>query len=209
MMVGEGWLPIDPEPDLRVVKMSGWERVMTFEDTGIAWLKPSPNMTSPLTAVVYPGMCLVEGTNLSEGRGTDEPFLIVGAPWLDSEKVVSKLNRAGLPGVTFETEAFTPRAIPGVVDRPKYLGQPCLGIRLRVDDREKFLPVLTGVTLIGLVRQLHEEDFRWRASFFDRLAGTETLRLALEAGIKAKVIVEGWSQNLLTYDRMRNNYLLY
>jgi len=209
MIVGEGWLDLEGEPDLRVVELSGWRRDMYFDETGLEWIPPSPNMGSVETAMVYPGTCFLEGTNVSEGRGTGSPFLLLGAPWLDGKKLAWYLNAKSVPGIEFQEAEFTPRSIPGVVRQPKYENRLCSGIRLRVVDRRSFSPVRCGVEIISAIRRLYPGKLRFRAGFFDRLAGTDSLRLAIEAGKDPESIARGWEKALADFNRRRGKYLLY
>lgn len=162
--------------DLRVVAMRGWHR--DGSDEAGPWVPPSPNMPTPDTAIVYPGMVLVEGTNLSEGRGTTHPFEIVGAPFIDAGALAETMNTLDLPGVRFRAVWFTPYA-------SKYAGQQVGGVQVHVTDRAAFRPVRTAVVLVQAVARLYPADFRIEGSdpaFFERLAGNGWLRHAVLAG---------------------------
>ncbi len=142
--------------DLEVIKMEGWRRGMLWKDTGLAWINPSPNMRSYTAALVYPGMCLVEATNISEGRGTDTPFEIVGAPFFDTEKFISEFESLGLPGVHVAPTSFIPT-------RQKWMGNMCQGVRWVVSDEKAFRPYLTGLAFIWLAHLLYKDKgFEWR-----------------------------------------------
>jgi uncharacterized protein YbbC (DUF1343 family) len=193
--------------ELHVVEMAGWERGMYWEDTGLPWVSPSPNMPTVDTAVVYPGTCLVEGTNLSEGRGTTRPFEQLGAPWVDGGRLADRLNDLGLPGVRFRPVYFRPTA-------SKHAGEVCQGVQFHVVDREPFLAVRTGLELLAAVRALWPREFAWRIPGegiynFDRLAGTDRVRLALEAGIPVSEVVAGWTPSLEEFAGLRRRYLRY
>ncbi|NIP93290.1 MAG: DUF1343 domain-containing protein, partial [Akkermansiaceae bacterium] len=140
---------------LEVLPMKGWERVMWHDQTGLPWVMPSPNMPTLETATVYPGMCLLEGTNLSEGRGTTRPFELFGAPWVDSGRLVKLLGGLGLPGVRFREASFEPTF-------QKHRGELCHGAQLHVTSRADFLPVHTGFEIIRLVREQWPEQFAWK-----------------------------------------------
>ena len=140
--------------DLTVVPCSGWRRTMWYKDTGLPWVPPSPAMPWPETAAVYPGTCLVEGTNLSEGRGTALPFHVIGAPWVDGLNLAEQLNRTALPGVRFHEVSFQPSA-------DKWAGQLCGGVQLHITDRETFRPVTAGLCLISVVKSMYPERFEY------------------------------------------------
>lgn len=193
--------------DLVVVPTKGWRRHLWFDQTGLPWVAPSPNMRTLATATVYPGMALVEGTNLSEGRGTPWPFEVAGAPWVDGPRWAQALNSLGLPGVRFEPVSFTPT-------ESKYRGQSCQGIRVVVTDRESFAPVRTGVAVVATAARLFPAQFRWLppsggAYPFDRLAGTDRVRVALAEGASPTAVADSWEPALEAFRRLRSRYLLY
>jgi uncharacterized protein YbbC (DUF1343 family) len=170
--------------DLEVVTMQGWRRDMAFEDTGLPWVLPSPNMPTVDTAFVYPGMCLVEGTNLSEGRGSTRPFEIVGAPFLDGHRLAGDLAAMDLPGVVCRPLTLRPTF-------HKFASQPCGGVQFHVTDRRLFRPLRTGIALLVAARHQAPDQFQWRSESYefvagtpavDLLAGTDALRLGVEAG---------------------------
>ena len=158
-----------PDCDLTVLQMSGWERAMFYDDTGLPWVLPSPNMPTLDTAIVYPGMCLLEGTNLSEGRGTTRPFELIGAPWVDTREFVSALRARDLPGVHFREVEFEPTF-------QKHANQLCGGCQMHVTDRIAFQPLRTGVELIGTARELYPEAFAWKPPPYEY----ETEKLPIE-----------------------------
>jgi len=141
--------------DLTVLPAEGWNRSHYHDQTGLPWVMPSPNMPTVDTAVVYPGMCLLEGTNLSEGRGTTRPFELFGAPWIDTHRLLGALNDLNLPGVLFREAAFEPGF-------QKYTGQICRGAQLHVTDRTAFLPVRTGLEILRSVQEMFPQDFTWK-----------------------------------------------
>ena len=146
--------------DLQVVPMRGWTRSMWWNDTGLPWVLPSPNMPTPETATVYPGMCLVEGTNLSEGRGTTRPFEVWGAPWLDPFELAVDLNSLELPGVAFRPHFFKPAF-------QKHAGSLCGGVQLHVTDRNTFEPYRTGLWCIKVARDHDPDQFAWRREVYE------------------------------------------
>lgn len=144
-----------PSCDLTVLPMEGWERSSYFDATGLPWIMPSPNMPTLDTAFVYPGMCLLEGTNVSEGRGTTRPFEFFGAPWIDGHELAKSANSLELPGVHFRETSFEPTF-------QKHAGKICEGAQMHVTDRETFLPYQTGLELIRLLHRQYEGDFQWK-----------------------------------------------
>jgi len=193
------------EADLRVIPASGWSRDSWADETGIPWIATSPNMPTLESAVHYPGTCLFEGTNLSVGRGTDRPFQQLGAPWLDSEPLLEALSRHDLPGVRFESVRFTPAA----PDDSKYGGIDLPGVRLYATDLELYDPTVTAVVLLSELRQQAGEAWEWRESSFDRLAGTDRLRRAIDATEPVEDIVTMWKPDLASFLQRRARYLIY
>jgi uncharacterized protein YbbC (DUF1343 family) len=197
--------------DLDVVAMRGWRRRMLWEDTGLGWVPPSPNMPTPDTARVYPGGCLIEGTNLSEGRGTTRPFEWVGAPWLDAHAYAAALEAERLPGVTFRPARFRPTF-------QKHAGRLCGGVQIHVIDRARFQPFLTGLAVIAVARRQAPRAFRWRRPPYeferrklpiDILLGTDTIRRMLTRGGTLRAIERRWQPALNTWKRRRAAYLEY
>jgi uncharacterized protein YbbC (DUF1343 family) len=196
-----------PKPGrVRVVAMAGWKRSMTWADTARPWVAPSPNLRSAEAALAYPGTCLVEGTNLSEGRGTDAPFLLLGAPWLKAEAVAR--DAAGF-GFGLEPAAFTPVSSPAA-PAPKLVDTPCRGVRVRVLDRAAARPWAFGVRLLGVLKRLHPE-FEWvrEGATIDTLAGTRTLRAAVDRGDPADAIVASDAAAVARWLEARRPFLLY
>jgi uncharacterized protein YbbC (DUF1343 family) len=192
------------EADLRVVPVAGWNRGVWFDGTGLPWVAPSPNMPDLESATHYPGTCLFEGTNLSVGRGTDRAFQQIGAPWLDAAAVVAALDGLDLPGIRFEATVFTPES-PG---DGKHDGVVSNGVRFIVTDRATYDPVHAAVAALIAIRDLHAA-FQFNGAGFDRLAGTDRLRLDIESGASANSIVAGWSDALQSFATLRRPYLLY
>jgi uncharacterized protein YbbC (DUF1343 family) len=180
--------------ELEVVACEGWRRDMDFEATGLPWVLPSPNMPTVDTAFVYPGQCLIEGTNLSEGRGTTRPFELCGAPGIDARRVCERLNGEGLPGVTFRAAWFQPTF-------QKHAGRRCGGLQLHVHDRTTFRPVRTGLAVLAALREAAGAGFAWRTEVYefvrdpiaiDLLFGSDRERKALEAGQSWREIAATW-----------------
>ncbi len=197
------------EAELHVVPAEGWRREMLFPDTGLPWRPPSPNMPDLESALHYPGTCLFEGTNLSVGRGTDRAFQQIGAPWLDGEALALAMTGHALPGVRFEAVRFTPRN-PG---DGKFPDVEVAGVRLVVDDAEAYDPALTGALLVAEARRLAGDRWSWVPSHFDRLAGTDALRLAIEAarGLPEdpSELTRSWDAEAAAFRTLRAPYLLY
>jgi uncharacterized protein YbbC (DUF1343 family)/CubicO group peptidase (beta-lactamase class C family) len=188
------------ECDLRVVKMDGWQRAMWFDATSLTWVNPSPNMRSLTQATLYPGIGLLETTNVSVGRGTDTPFEVVGAPWIDARKLAEALNERNIPGARFVPLRFTPRA-------SVFKDEDCGGINIIITDRSRFRPVTTGLEIAVALRRLYPSQ--WEVEKYLRLlANAETLRL-LEKGTSAENIVRSWSSDLEKFQRARRGVLLY
>jgi uncharacterized protein YbbC (DUF1343 family) len=188
--------------DLQVVAMEGYARDTPYEAFGMVWVAPSPNLPTLDAAFVYAGMVLLEGTNLSEGRGTARPFQLVGAPWIDGDRLARSLRALALPGCALRAARFVPSA-------SKHAGVECEGIDLHVTDRRAFQPVATAVALLLAVRAAHPDRLEIRKDAFDRLAGTPTLREAIEAGTPLAGITAGWRPALEEYSRRRERFLLY
>lgn len=197
--------------ELHVVRCEGLTRRMEWEDTGLPFIQPSPNMPTPDTARVYPGMCQGEGTNVSEGRGTTRPFEQFGAPWLDSERLVERLGRERLPGVAFRPVRFTPTF-------DKFQGQSCAGAFIHVTDRGTFLPLRTGIAIFQAVHDVAPAHFAWRADAyefvedvpaFDLLCGTDQVRLGIERGEPLDRLMAGFDAERDAFARERAPYLLY
>ncbi|MDO8527583.1 MAG: DUF1343 domain-containing protein [Deltaproteobacteria bacterium] len=198
--------------DLKVVSMEGWEREWYWDQTGLKWTNPSPNMRSPLQALMYPGTCLLEGTNVSEGRGTDIPFEIVGAPFVDSAELLESMKEFNLPGVQYESIDFTPTM-------QKHAGKLCHGMRFKVTDRNIFKPYVTGLALIWSLSTLYrEKGFEWRLEPYefiedipavDLLTGSSTVRQAIEKHLPLRELLEWVEEPPTSFLRERRTYLLY
>mgnify|MGYP000933622488 CR=1 FL=1 len=193
---------------LRVVKMRGWKRSQWWDETGLPWVMPSPGMPTPETATVYTGMCLFEGTNVSEGRGMTRPFETIGAPWIDAEELAEAANALKLPGCLFRGTHFVPWF-------SKYKDTPCSGIQVHVTGRNAFEPVRTGLELLILIRTMYPKAFQFRLPppsgnySFDRLAGGDSIRKMIEDGANAGAIMASWKKDQAHYMGERAKCLLY
>lgn len=189
--------------ELHVVPVRAWARGTWFDATGLPWVNPSPNIRSLEAAIHYPGTVFFEGTNLSEGRGTDRPFEQAGAPWLRAGEVVQAMNAMSLPGVRFEQVQIAVASTAA-----KFPGQTIPGVRLVVTDRDAYRPVAASLRLIDAIHRLHPREFEWRVAHFDRLAGTDRLRQAIIAGTLPALLQE-WDRDAARFAETRRPYLLY
>jgi len=199
--------------DLTVVPAAGWRRELLYDHTGLPWVRPSPAMPELESALHYPGLCLFEGTNLSVGRGTPLAFQVVGAPWLEPQRVLQVLGVGeggrgkgeGLAGVEVTALAFTPRDPTDA----KYGGETLPGLRLRVTDRSRYDPTRAALALIAAMRAAHPDSFRFRAERFDLLTGDRDVRAALWQGVELDAVWRGWGGELRRFKNRRAKYLLY
>jgi uncharacterized protein YbbC (DUF1343 family) len=186
--------------DLRVIKMENWQRAMWFDHTNLTWVNPSPNMRSLTEATLYPGIGLLETTNLSVGRGTDTPFEVIGAPWLDGQRLAKELNACKLTGVRFVPVRFTPRA-------SVFKGEECGGVNIIVADRAQMQPVYVGLEIAATLRRLYPDA--WKIADYGRLLANAATLARLQQGELATEIVRGWDQHLEEFERVRARALLY
>ena len=208
MFKGEGWIDGADKLDLAVVRMEGWRRELWFDQTNIPWISPSPSMRTLSTATLYPGTCFIEGTNLSEGRGTELPFEQIGAPWVDGKLLANEMNKLHLEGVVFEAIEFTPEAILPSVPNPKYKDELSSGIRVRVIRRELLEPVKTGISLVSTLQRLFPENFKWSGTI-DRLYGSDKLRNSVDNKVPLENIIENYSDGVDEFLELRMKYLIY
>jgi uncharacterized protein YbbC (DUF1343 family) len=206
------WSTFYPSLDFHVIPVQGWKRKFLFDDTRLPWVMPSPNMPTLDTALAYPGMCLLEGTNISEGRGTTRPFEIFGAPFIEPELLVKQLKGFNLSGSIFRPLYFQPTF-------QKYAGSACGGAQLHVTDRERFKPFKTGVAIVKAVHDLYSKHFLWKQPPYeyetekmpiDILAGTKRLRQDLERGETLDRVEEWWHEQSDQFDKgYRKKCLMY
>lgn len=197
--------------ELEVIACDGWRRDRMFARTGLPWVLPSPNMSTWDTALVYPGQCLIEGTNLSEGRGTTRPFEFCGAPWIDPPALAAILEQGGLPGVVFRPTWFRPTF-------QKFAGTDCGGVQLHVTDGAAFQPVRTGLAVLASLRELSGTRFAWRTEEYefvtdrpaiDLLFGSNRERSALETGTPWQAIAAAWESEEAAFRLRRRPFLIY
>ena len=196
---------------LDVVPLGGWRRAMYYDETGVPWIIPSPNLPTLDSATVYPGAVLFEGTRLSEGRGTTRPFELIGAPWIDGERLAAAMNARGLPGVHFRPVYFEPTF-------QKHARQTCGGCQVHVIERRRFRPVRTAVELMAEFRRQDPARFPWREPPYeyerdkqpiDILYGSDRLRTTLDAGGDVSALVSAWEADEASFRRTRDKFLLY
>ncbi|NJD19440.1 MAG: DUF1343 domain-containing protein, partial [Gemmatimonadetes bacterium] len=209
MYNGESMLRGGKAVTLHVVPMKGWTRDLWYDETGLEWRKPSPNLLTLESLTAYVGTCLFEALNVSEGRGTETPFEIVGAPWLDAAAAAELLNGLGLAGVRFEAESFTPEQMPYHGRPPEMAGELLQGVRLRVTDRDAFQPYRAGVALLWAVHKLHPDELVWDDAVLDRLAATPRLKKMLLAGAEPAAIFAAWKDEVESFRARNAPYLIY
>ncbi|WP_102708085.1 exo-beta-N-acetylmuramidase NamZ family protein [Terribacillus saccharophilus] len=189
--------------DLKVVKMKGWRRSMDFDDTGLPFVLPSPNMPTVSTTFVYPATGLIEGTNLSEGRGTTKPFELIGAPYINSTNLAAELNSLRLPGVKFRAASFTPST-------SKHAGKLSHGVEIYITDRDEFDAVTTGLHIIKTIHDMYPDDFEFLSNnFFDKLIGNDLVRTMILEGVSVTEITKTYQKELSEFKKVRKEYLLY
>ena len=198
------YLPDETDQPLQVdvVRMRGWDRRQAYADTGLPWILPSPNMPTPDTALVYPGTCMFEGTNLSEGRGTTRPFELVGAPYVD-ERWAEELRAQGHPGVLIREAYFTPTF-------SKHVNTACGGVQLQVTHPSSFDALRTGTAMIVAAKKIYGSAFAWRSdNWIDKLTGSTRFRTMVDAGASTDEVVAGWQDELAAFESKRREHLLY
>lgn len=193
---------LEKKASLTVVPMQGWKRTRWYDETGLPWVIPSPNVPTVETATVYPGQVYLEGTNVSEGRGTTKPFEIFGAPWIDGYELTRQLNSLNLAGVKFREAWFTPTF-------SKFAGELCGGAQIHVTDRNTYRPFETTLHTIKTIRDMYPDKFKFQADYFDQLMGTAKVRESLIRGMEVKAILAGFEKGLADFAALRKPYLLY
>jgi uncharacterized protein YbbC (DUF1343 family) len=206
--VGEKIISSWKNISLKVVQCKNWKRVIPDQFYS-KWNSPSPNINSLETALIYPGTCLLEGTNISEGRGTRFPFLQVGAPFIKAEDLIDKLELLKVEGAQFQAVAFIPEDIPEMATNPKFEGKTCFGIKIKITDPNKFESVKFGVKLLYVLTKLYGNKIKFNESSFDKLAGTNILRKQLNNLMKPDNIFAVWQKDLTKFIKNKKQYLLY
>jgi uncharacterized protein YbbC (DUF1343 family) len=208
MFNGQGWLKNGVSAKLSVVKMRGWRRDMLFDETGLPWIKPSPNMSNLQAALLYPGIGLLEATNISEGRGTNAPFELIGAPWLQAQEIAELLNGCQAD-VRCHPEPFIPVNLPDIATYPKYQDKSCQGIRFQILHPRKLQSVRFGLTLLAAVRRVHPDSLLFRDAGMNRLSGDSHVLELLRAGKSAMDILRLTEPAVHAFKKSRRPYLLY
>lgn len=197
--------------DLTVIPAAGWRRGDYYDATGLPWVLPSPNLPTLDAAMVYPGQVLLEGTNLSEGRGTTRPFELFGAPWLQPGRILDRIRTIELPGVILRTACFEPTF-------HKFAGELCRGFQLHVTDRQTFKPYYTTLALLSVIRELYPQQFAWRQPPYeyenerlpiDLLTGDDAIRHGLERGLTVMELESAWQDDLERFMEVRREFLIY
>ena len=197
--------------DLEVVSMKGWKREMLYQDTGLPWVPPSPNLPTPVSAMVYPGQVLWEGTNISEGRGTTQPFELFGAPFLDTEKILFFMGGADLPGALLREVCFEPTS-------NKWNGEQCHGFQIHITDPELYRPYITSLRLMEAVIYNHGKSFQWKTPPYeyehhrfpiDLISGDTKIRKAFESRVKIDKFEKVWANGLENFNKTRRRFYLY
>jgi uncharacterized protein YbbC (DUF1343 family) len=194
---------------LTVIKMKYWERGLYYDMCKIYWMRPSPNIFYIVTAIIYPGTCLLEGTNISEGRGTSYPYQLIGAPFINSKELAKELNKLKISGIEVTPRDFTPKDISNIVINPKYKDQLCHGVKITVSNRYKFDAVKLGIKLIYVLHKLYPKEFKFNAEKFDRLAGNKVIREQILLKNTPDKIISAWQKDLNKFKELRKKYLLY
>ncbi|MCJ7580700.1 MAG: DUF1343 domain-containing protein [Candidatus Aminicenantes bacterium] len=205
---GESYGGFAINADLTVIEMTGYTRDMWYDETGFPWTATSPNMTTLETAIIYPGMCLIEGTNLSEGRGTESPFLTIGAPYIDAQEWIKVIPEETLNGIKVSSVTFKPKVISGVESNPKYKNEECYGLRFEITDRERFDPIKLAVAVLCAAQKLYPENFKM-TKYLDKLWGNENLRAMVSEGKDYISILQTCKAGIERFRKIRQKYLRY
>ncbi|MBK7629728.1 MAG: DUF1343 domain-containing protein [Ignavibacteriales bacterium] len=206
--VGEKIVSSWKDIKLEVIQCKNWKREIPNEFYS-KWNSPSPNINSLETALVYPGICLLEGTNISEGRGTRFPFLQFGAPFIKADDVIDKLNLLKFEGAELQPVAFIPEDLKGMATNPKFKNETCYGIKIKITDPNKFESVKFGTKTLLVLVKLYGNKIKFNNPSFDRLGGTDQLRKDLQKKIAPDKIIASWQKELVKFEKKRKKYLLY
>ena len=206
---GENMLRGGIHPKLHVIEMLGWKRSMWFDQTGLKWIKPSPNLPTFESLLTYTGTCLFEGINVSVGRGTEKPFQYIGAPWVDNDQIASLLNNLDLKGVAFDTLTFTPKKMPFHSRDPYLVGKLCKGIYARIVDRDLFESYKIGIAMIWAIHKIHPDKMEWDKKTMNRLTATSRLEIMILGGARPSEIFALWEHELTEFKEMSQDYFLY
>ncbi len=205
---GESYGGFAINSDLTVIEMTGYTREMWYDETHFPWTATSPNMTTLDTAIIYPGMCLMEGTNLSEGRGTQTPFLTIGAPYIDALEWLNAIPKDALASIEVSTVSFQPKAISGMASNPKYKDEECHGLHFKITDRDTFDPIKLAVAALCAAKKLYPENFKM-TKYLDKLWGNENLRAMVSGGKDYTAILKTCEPGIERFKNIRKKYLRY
>ncbi len=209
MAIGENWIDKNLQIDFTLIPMENWKRKMYFEDTKLTWIAPSPNMKTVSTAIVYPGNCLFEATNISEGRGTEKPFEYIGAPWFDGKLLAKKLNALKLKGLRFEPIEFTPVPDSITGSNPKYANRKCSGIYFKVLDRQNYKPIETFFNVIQLIQKFYPDSLKFNRNFFDKLVGDKKFFENINSKKSPKSVEKFYKVDLMKFKEKAQKYIIY
>lgn len=204
---GRLWARDEHLPPPEVVEMLGWDRNDSYDETGLPWVFPSPNLPTLESVLIYPATCLIEGTTLSEGRGTTRPFEMIGAPWVEPDMLVDELRRLDIPGMAFRPVYFTPMF-------SKHAGKRCGGVQIHITNRRALESVEFGLVLLRVLKGLDPDSFSWLPPasdryFIDLLCGTDQVRQEIDTGADLRPMMDRWREESLEFERSRTDILLY
>ena len=205
---GESYGGFAINAELTVIEMTGYTRDMWYDETDFPWTATSPNMTTLDTAIIYPGMCLIEGTNLSEGRGTDTPFLTIGAPYIDAIEWLNAIPEEALAGIEISPASFQPKAFLGVASNPKYKDEECYGFHFKITDRDTLDPIKLAVAALCTAQKLYPKSFKM-TKYLDKLWGNENLRAMVSEGKDYISILKTCESGIERFRKVRQQYLRY
>ncbi|MCF7823770.1 MAG: DUF1343 domain-containing protein [Candidatus Marinimicrobia bacterium] len=210
MIIGEHLIPDLGPIQLHVVECEGWKADSYWQETDLEWIPPSPNMRNTNETLTYPGLCLLEGVQISEGRGTEHPFELIGAPYIEADRLIKQLLASGLKGFILEQVTFVPQDMPGVAMNPIFKGEEINGFRISVTEPHEFKPVEFLIHLLVIVKKDYPNDFGWRSERGpDRLWGSDSLRRMVDDGSSAEEIIAVYQEELLQFKESREKYLIY
>jgi len=207
MMKGEGWVP--SKVDLRVVRMTDWNRRFFWEDTGLRWIPTSPNIPFPETAIIYPGTGLLGALTINQGLGTLNPFMQFGAPWLETQSIIQKLGGSARFGIELEPLTYTPRSLPGKTLHPSYENRPCQGIRVRIVQKDKFTSLHFTLALIKAIREIHPQRINLHELSLNQMFGNDLLERFIKGTLSYDDLLKETEKDEKAFCRMRQKYLLY
>lgn len=211
LMINEtGWARQSERVNLTIIPIIGWERGTSFAETELKWIPPTPDVPDLETLRAYEGMALFNGTNISVGIGTDQPYFLVGAPWFSGSTVLGLLEKSRLPGIQFETGKFTPDSLNAYLPSPIYRGEECDGIRMTITDWQTFDPLRTAATILSIVSGNYPSHFRWTGSYYiDKLYGHDYLRIFLAQHRDPAKLPATWTHDVIRFSQFREKFFLY